>query len=133
PTTAHSGPLITLAPGEESIDPSLLEESEEPEEDESESEDAEDGQLTLSQGAFEVSSGEQLYLSGVYPGGEGAVLDIQYKVQGGAWEDFPVDDNVANETFSTYVETYRTGEIHWRVVDSARDVKSNEVKVRHVG
>ncbi|WP_235737517.1 hypothetical protein [Nocardioides alcanivorans] len=59
------------------------------------------------------------------------MLDIEYKIDDGAWADFPLDVNVANETFSTYVETSRTGTISWRVVDSAKGVKSNEVKVDH--
>ncbi len=135
PTTAASDPLVTLiASDEESDVPSGSEsesESEEAEDEESESEEPEEGEITLSQGAFEVGPGEQLYLSGIYPGGEGTVLDIQSRVEGGSWDDFPVDVNVANETFSTYVETYRTGTITWRVVDTANGIKSNEVRVRH--
>lgn len=133
PTDEPSGPLVTLAPtddepfDDESTDEEI-EESEEP----SDSESAEEeGRITLSQGAFEVAPGEQLYLSGIYPGGEGTVLDIEYKTGDGRWEEFPIDVNVANETFSTYVETYRSGDVYWRVVDSDEGVKSNEVKVTY--
>ncbi len=134
-TTEASGPLVTLAPtddeasssGSDSADPEESETSEDP----TESESAAEGRITLSQGAFEVSPGEQLYLSGIYPGGEGTVLDIEYKSGNGAWEEFPLDVNVANETFSTYVETYRSGEVSWRVVDSAKNVRSNEVTVKY--
>lgn len=131
PTEEPSGPLVTLAPTD---DDATDEEStdEEAEEEPSESESAdEEGRITLSQGAFEIAPGEQLYLSGIYPGGEGTVLDIEYKTGDGGWEEFPIDVNVANETFSTYVETYRSGDVFWRVVDSEEGVKSNEIKVTY--
>ncbi len=138
PTEEPSGPLVTLVPSEEpsaskSTDKEFDDESEsaDPDDEESESESADGGEITLSQGAFEVSAGQQLYLSGIYPGGEGAVLDIQSRAEGGSWEEFPVDVSVSNETFSTYVETYRTGTLSWRVVDSSTGTKSNEIRVRH--
>ena len=133
-TSEPSGPLVTLPPTDDESEVSD-DESESEEESDEESEKpkkkkkADKGEITLSQGAFEVSSGEQLYLSGIYPGGEGTMLDIEYKTGDGAWEEFPLDVNVANETFSTYVETYRNGEVSWRVVDSGKGVKSNVVKV----
>ena len=51
---------------------------------------------------------EQIDLTGVYPGGEGAILQVQ-RFEGGKWEDFPVTASVSNETFSTYVQTSQTG------------------------
>lgn len=132
PTEEESGPLVTLAPSED--ESYLEEESEATATDEaSESESPDKDRITLSQGAFEVAPGEQLYLSGVYPRGEGTVLDIEYKTGNGPWEEFPLDVNVSNETFSTYVETYRSGKVSWRVVDSEKGVKSNEVTVTYTG
>lgn len=134
-TSEPSGPLVTLPPTDDGESEAADEESDSEEAADEESKKAkkkkkaDKGEITLSQGAFEVSSGEQLYLSGIYPGGEGTMLDIEYKTGDGAWEEFPLDVNVANETFSTYVETYRSGEVSWRVVDSNKGVKSNVVKV----
>lgn len=134
PTEEQSGPRVTLAPTDDgdselTDDASDEESSDEPDDKKSPDKD----RITLSQGAFEIAPGEQLYLSGIYPGGEGTVLDIQYKTGDGAWEDFPLDVNVANQTFSTYVETYRTGKVSWRVVDTVKGVRSNEVTVTYGG
>jgi hypothetical protein len=71
---------------------------------------------------------EQIDLSGVYPGGEGAILQVQRFVAGG-WQDFPVTASVSNETFSTYVQTSQTGVNRFRVVDTDTRLESNEVKV----
>ena len=43
---------------------------------------------------------EEIYLTGVCPGGEGAVVQVQ-RLENGNWEDFPVDAVVSGETFST--------------------------------
>lgn len=132
PTKEVSGPLVTLAPSEGDPGETTPTESDEPSEEPSETEkEKAEKEITLSQGAFEVSPGEKLYLSGIYPGGEGTVLDVEYRIDGGAWTGFPVDVGVSNETFSTYVETYKTGSIEWRVVDKASKKVSNAVKVRH--
>lgn len=133
PTQAESGPLVTLAPSETETFGASPEESDEASDEPSETEKSEKDkkEITLSQGAFEVAPGEKLYLSGIYPGGEGSVLDVEYRIDGGAWTGFPVDVGVSNETFSTYVETYKTGSIEWRVVDKATKKISNSVKVRH--
>ena len=61
-----------------------------------------------------VRPGEPIDLTGVYPGGEGAVLRVQ-RLEDGAWVDFAdgsVEATVSNETFSTYVVTERTGPQH---------------------
>ncbi|MFS3127369.1 hypothetical protein ACLM5J_03085 [Nocardioides sp. Bht2] len=133
PTEAESGPLVTLAPSQNetfTTSPDASDDaSDEPSQNEKPAKNKKE--ITLSQGAFEVAPGEKLYLSGIYPGGEGSVLDVEYRIDGGAWTGFPVDVSVSNETFSTYVETYKTGSIEWRVVDKATKKVSNSVKVRH--
>jgi hypothetical protein len=70
----------------------------------------------------------QIDLTGVYPGGEGAVLQVQ-KFSGGGWQDFPVTAVVSNETFATYVQTSFQGVNRFRVVDNDSGLASNEIKV----
>ena len=40
---------------------------------------------------------EQIDLTGVYPGGEGAILQVQ-RFEDGSWDDFPVAVSVSGET-----------------------------------
>src|SRR3546814_10183924 len=87
-TTSNGGPLVTLLSPSPSKKSSKSSKKPSPSASESEK-----PAITLSQGAFEVDAGAQLYLSGVYPTGEGAVLDIAQRVGTGAWEEFPVDVN----------------------------------------
>jgi hypothetical protein len=86
-------------------------------------------QITLQAGASSVDPMERIDLSGVYTGGEGAVLQVQRKGSDGGWEDFPVTTAVAGETFSTYVQTGRSGVQHFRVRDSDAKLVSNVVSV----
>ena len=89
-------------------------------------------EITLSAGATSVGS-ENLYLSGVYPGGEGAILDIEYKVNDAPWREFNLDVNVSGQQFATYVYTSNTGTIKWRVWDKSKNLRSNAVTVKHTG
>jgi hypothetical protein len=86
-------------------------------------------QITLSASATSAGPMEQFDLTGVYPGGEGAILQIQ-RFQNGGWEDFPVTGSVSNETFSTPVQTSQPGMNRFRVVDTDTGRTSNEVRVR---
>lgn len=132
PTKAGDGPLVTLAPSDtESVETTASPDDSETTESEAPEKEKKKPAITLSQGSFEVAPGEKLYLSGIYPGGEGAVLDIEYRIDRGAWTDFPIDASVSGETFSTYVETYKTGAFEWRMVDASAKKVSNVVKVRH--
>ncbi len=124
PTDGPSGPLITLAPEEGGASESASTRPE-PEQTE-ETEDAE-GEITLSAGQTTVGVMQNIDLTGVYPGGEGAVLQVQ-KFSGG-WQDFPVTAVVSNETFATYVQTSSQGVNRFRVVDSETGAASNEIKV----
>lgn len=121
PTTADSGPLITLAPDPDgSVSQFATEEpsaSEEPE-----------MQISLQAGQTEVGPMERIDLTGVYPGGEGAILQVQ-QFENGSWGDFPVNVSVSNETFSTYIQTSQPGKNRFRVVDTDDDEVSNEVTV----
>ena len=122
PTVSQSGTLITLAPKPSS------EGGEESEEAAPEPEDA----ISLSAAVTKVRPGEPIDLTGVYPGGEGAVLRVQ-RLEDGAWVDFAdgsVEATVSNETFSTYVVTERTGLNTWRMIDVKTHEVSNEVRVK---
>ena len=124
PTKPSKGPLITLAPGP------------------SESSDGDDDQpskhnkpskkpkeeISLSASQTAVSPMEQIDLTGVYPGGEGAILQVQ-RFTNGKWQDFPVTVSVSDETFTTYVQTSQAGQNKFRVVDSDTELISNEVRV----
>lgn len=121
-TQAASDPLITLAP-----DPTTGEETDVTP-GETETSEAPDKQISLSASQTVVAPMEQIDLTGVYPGGEGAILQVQ-RFTSGAWQDFPVTVSVSDETFSTYVQTSQSGVNRFRVVDTDTDLQSNEVKV----
>lgn len=124
-TQAASGPLITLVP-ELEVDEET--ESAEPAEEET-TKKAATKQISLSASQTAVSPMEQIDLTGVYPGGEGAILQVQ-RFTSGSWRDFPVTVSVSDETFSTYVQTSQPGVNRFRVVDTDSGRKSNEVRVR---
>jgi hypothetical protein len=121
PTRSGTGPLITLAPGESaatdgSRDPNETKKKPEPE-------------ISLSAGQTSVASFQQIDLTGAYPKGDGAILQVQ-RLEGGKWADFPVTMSVSGGTFSTYVQTSHTGTNVWRVIDTDTGTKSNTVKVK---
>ncbi|TWG94069.1 hypothetical protein L615_005900000070 [Nocardioides sp. J9] len=132
-TTGSSGPLITLHtedPNAVETESSDAEESEEPEETESpESESPKPGEISLQAAKTNVSSGERIYFSGVYPGGEGAILWVQ-RWQDGSWADFPASVGVTNGTFSSYIFTGVSGLNRFRVIDRDDGTVSNEIRVR---
>ena len=117
-TESESGPQITLQPGQET-----------PSAPESSASATPDFSITLSAAANEVGPMQEIYLTGVYPNGEGAVVQVQ-RFEGGRWEDFPVDASVSGQTFSTYVQTARTGVNKFRVRDTSGPNVSNEVRVK---
>ncbi len=84
--------------------------------------------ISLSASPVEVSPMERIYLTGTYPGGEGASLQVQ-RFEGG-WTDFPSSTTVSGGTFSSYVMTGQSGSNKFRVIDAATGKKSNDVTVR---
>jgi hypothetical protein len=117
-TTLETGPQITLQPGEET--PSGTASSDAPQQ----------FAISLSSAATEVGPMEEIYLTGVYPGGEGAVVQVQ-RFENGQWNDFAtVDAVVSGETFATYVQTAQTGVNKFRVRDTDGPEVSNEVRVK---
>jgi hypothetical protein len=86
-------------------------------------------QITLSAGATTVAPMERIDLTGVYPGGEGAILQVE-RFADGSWQDFgDVSASVSNETFATYIQTGVPGVNRFRVVDTDSGLESNEVRV----
>lgn len=83
--------------------------------------------ITLEVGQDQVEPGGRIDLSGSYPRGEGAELQVQ-RFDGG-WTDFPVTVPVSGGRFSTYVQTTRTGPSRFRVLDTASGRASNPVRV----
>jgi len=86
--------------------------------------------ITLSAGQTVVGPMGRIDLTGSYPGGDGAVLQVQ-RATGEAddWVDFPVTVTVNGAQFSTYVQTGKTGPNRFRVVDTDSGEMSNEVTV----
>jgi hypothetical protein len=118
-TDSPTGPLVTLQPGQETPSASDPAASATPE-----------FAISLSAAQTEVSAMEEIYLTGVYPNGEGAIVQVQ-RFENGNWEDFAtVDAVVSGETFSTYVQTAQTGVNKFRVRDTDSDLVSNEVRVK---
>lgn len=86
--------------------------------------------ITLQAGQTRVGPMERIDLTGTFPGGEGSVLQVQRATgPGDSWVDFPVTVTVSGGTFSTYVQTGRSGPNRFRVVDTDSDRASNEVSV----
>lgn len=116
-TESPSGPLMTLDPDSPTVAP-----------DDTGSSSAPAAPITLSVGQAQVSPMGQIDLSGTYPRGEGAILQVQ-RLENGAWTDFPVTVSVSGRTFATYVMTSRPGENKMRVVDTDTGTASNEITV----
>lgn len=84
--------------------------------------------ITLQAFPLEAFPGERITLTGVYPAGEGATLQVQ-RLEGGTWTDFPVAATVSGGIYNTYILTSRTGPARFRVADKALGKASNPVTV----
>ncbi|HWJ82997.1 MAG TPA: hypothetical protein VNS55_12235 [Nocardioides sp.] len=125
--TTDNGPAITLATedGQPTAPQSTQPEQSRP----SRSKSPDTGRISLQAVETSVGNFEHIDLTGVYPGGEGAVLQVQ-RLEGGVWTDFEATIPVSNETFSTYIQTGVSGLNRFRVIDNATGVASNEVRVQ---
>jgi hypothetical protein len=86
--------------------------------------------ISLQAGQTSVSPMGRIDLTGTYPGGEGAVLNVQ-KFSNGSWQDFySISATVTNGTFSTYIQTGTPGMNRFRVIDSDTHLPSNQVRVQ---
>jgi len=84
--------------------------------------------ISLSAGQQSVSPMQRIDLTGTYPQGEGAILQVQ-RLEGDTWSDFPVTIPVSGGTFGSYVQTSQAGPNQFRVVDPDTKAISNEVTV----
>jgi hypothetical protein len=85
--------------------------------------------ITLQAGEASVAPMGRIDLTGTYPGGEGAVLDVQ-KFSNGSWQNFySINASVTGGTFATYIQTGTPGVNRFRVVDSDTQRASNPVRV----
>ena len=122
-TKVPKGPLITLEPGAGGSGEHSSKPAKKPNKTK-----APRKEISLSAGQTSVGAMEQIDLTGVYPRGEGSILQIQ-RFSAGSWQDFPVTASVSNETFSTYVQTSQPGVNRFRVVDTDSDLTSTEVRI----
>jgi hypothetical protein len=122
-TKSPKGPLITLEPGATPSEKATKQPAKKPTKTKKPR-----TQISLSASQTAVGAMEQIDLTGVYPNGEGAILQIQ-RFTAGSWQDFPVTVSVSDETFSTYVQTSQPGVNRFRVVDTDSQRISNEVRI----
>jgi hypothetical protein len=120
-TPTATGPLVSLSPGDTTSPSSTA--TTEPTKSESPK-----SAISLSAGQTSVGAMERIDLTGTYPGGEGAILQVERFIDG-AWSDFSVTAAVSNETFSTYVQTGQTGVNKFRVRDTDTGKLSNAITV----
>lgn len=121
-TPPGTAPQVTLAP-----DPAASSGSDKPSDKPSSSKSPRK-QISLSASTTSAGPMEPFDLTGVYPGGEGAIVTVQ-RFQDGSWQDFPATGSVSGETFQLPVQTSQPGANKFRVVDSDTGLKSNEVRV----
>jgi hypothetical protein len=128
PTPTPSGPLVTLSPRRSSsanVETTAAAPTDLPTQVSSAA-----PQITLSAGETSVSPMQRIDLTGIYPGGEGAILQVQRKLDG-KWQDFlSVNVAVSGGQFATYVQTGQTGQQQFRMRDTSSGLVSNVVQVQ---
>ena len=85
--------------------------------------------ITLTASPLQVPAYGQITLTGSYATTDGTTLQVQRQEAGGVWADFPVNPTVTGGTYSTYIETGRTGTNRIRIIDPATGATSNVVTV----
>lgn len=136
-TKRPDGPLITLDIEEgppdsdgEPVDEESDEEREKRIAKEKAKRDKQQQRITLSVGQAEVSAMQRIDLTGTYPVGGGAILQVQ-RFEGGSWADFPVTVSASSDgAFATYVMTGQSGETKFRMLDTDTGKVSNVVTVK---
>ncbi|QCX26351.1 hypothetical protein [Nocardioides jishulii] len=131
-TTGPDGPLITLdvdpTPTPAAGDEDDEEASEEEKEAERKKREADREKIKLTAGQTAVAPMQRIDLTGTYPAGTGAILQVQ-RFENGAWANFPVTVSVTDGAFGTYVVTGQGGETRFRVLDTDSGKASNAVTV----
>lgn len=88
-----------------------------------------DKKITLQAGIVEAKPMERIDITGIYPGGEGAILRLE-RDEGEGWEEFGIPDvSVTGEQFSTVIQTGRIGKHMFRMKDIDTGTYSNVVTV----
>lgn len=86
-------------------------------------------EITLQAGTVEAKPMERIALTGIYPGGEGAILRLE-RNEGQGWEEFGIPDvPVTGEQFSTVIQSGRVGKHKFRMKDIDAGTYSNVVTV----
>ncbi|WP_328528619.1 hypothetical protein OG984_23645 [Nocardioides sp. NBC_00368] len=86
-------------------------------------------EITLQVGTVQAKPMERIDISGIYPGGEGAILRLE-RNDGQGWEEFGIPDvPVTGEQFSTVIQSGRTGKHKFRMKDIDAGAFSNVVSV----
>jgi hypothetical protein len=80
-------------------------------------EEAPSSGFSLEASPTSVGSMEDITLRGTFDGPDGTVLQVQRRLDGGDWEDFPVEATVNNGQFTTTVRSGRTGTNEFRIRD----------------
>ena len=120
--TFASGPQVTLqTQATEEVQTDI-------ETDTTETKPAKTEKISLQAGQTVVGNFDRIDLTGVYPGGEGAILQVQ-RLEDGVWAEFDATIPVSNETFVTYVQSAKTGVNKFRVIDNSTGDVSNPVTV----
>jgi hypothetical protein len=120
--TFASGPQVTLQTETTEEDQTDIET------DQTETEPAKAEKISLQADQSAVGNFDRIDISGVYPGGEGAILQVQ-RLEDGVWTEFDATIPVSGETFRTYVQSAKTGVNKFRVVDNATGDASNPITV----
>lgn len=86
---------------------------------------------TLDAASSEISPGEKLRLSGAFPElDKGALVQVQVKDKGGAWDDFPVTTRTGDGgEFTTVIYTTRTGERQIRMLHKESNTTTPAVTI----
>ncbi|MBC7279746.1 hypothetical protein [Nocardioides sp.] len=85
--------------------------------------------ITLQAGIVEAKPMERIDITGIYPGGEGAILRLE-RDEGEGWAEFGIPDvSVTGEQFSTVIQTGRIGKHSFRMKDIDTGTYSNVVTV----
>ncbi|MFE7225370.1 hypothetical protein ACFU7D_11330 [Nocardioides sp. NPDC057577] len=86
-------------------------------------------EITLQAGIVVATPMERIDLTGIYPGGEGAILRLE-RNDGQGWGEFGIPDvRVTGEQFSTPIQSGRVGRHKFRMKDIDTGAYSNVVTV----
>ncbi|MFJ9387202.1 hypothetical protein ACIRON_00170 [Nocardioides sp. NPDC101246] len=128
PTKTANGPAITLDASPTSA-PEKQAASTSPTPSKTVEEKPAKKEITLQAGIVAATPMERIDLTGIYPGGEGAILRLE-RNDGQGWGEFGIPDvRVTGEQFSTPIQSGRVGRHKFRMKDIDTGTYSNVVTV----